>query len=449
MEYYFGQGVFLTLLSSILCVLGCLVIYFENIYYFIVPKFITKKYPIQLKDNFRFLNGSMAFSSGCLLFTALFKLLPEALNYFEQDNDSKSSNLYVIISFACGIIVCLSFNAILHFATSESVVHCDHDGQVHGIDEIPEIEAHENDNENHHENHDHNHSHSHSHSHERNHNHSHDHNHTHHTPDDLSISSETSPLLKPTLKPSKSMIHFFTQQENDIGECKGYTSAELCLFHHNTEQSQDLHFCEIPELESEQVHSTGASLHPIKTSDSTHHHHHHVTSPISRLFLIGIQTAMAITLHKFPEGFITYVTSETNPELGITIFLSLLLHNFTEGFSICLPLYYSFESGVSKRHAKLKAFLISGTLAGLSQPLGALGGYIFLKLNNITPGSDLDTSNLNQIFGITMAVTSGFLSVVGLSMYGSAIGFGGSLNFVMMWCVTGIILIGLSSVWAS
>jgi ZIP family zinc transporter len=166
------------------------------------------------------------------------------------------------------------------------------------------------------------------------------------------------------------------------------------------------------------------------------------------LFLIGIQTAFAVTLHKFPEGFITYVTSETNPQLGVTIFLSLLLHNFTEGFSICLPLYYSFANGVNRKYAKLKALAISAILVGLSQPLGALGGYLFLKMNNVNPGSDIDTSNLNFIFGVTMAITSGFLTVVALSMYGSAISFGGGINFAMIWCMMGMVLIGLSSIYA-
>lgn len=398
----------------------------------------------------------MAFSSGCLLFTALFKLLPEALNYFEKDSNSKSSNLYLMFAFASGIIVFLTFNTVLHLITSESVVHCDHEGKSNDCgNSIDDMESGDH-GHNHYSDHHQSHSDSHSHSHHNDHNHHHHHHQYHHNGnshvsdqinhDNDSISSEeTSPLLKTvTNKQSKSMIHYFIQQENDIGECKGYTSAELCIFHHNTEQLQDLHFCEIPELSDQQITSTGNSLHRTRTSDSTHHHHH-VTSPISRLFLIGIQTALAITLHKFPEGFITYVTSETNPQLGVTIFLSLLLHNFTEGFSICLPLYYSFESGVSKKYAKLKAFLISALLAGLSQPLGALGGYVFLKLNHIEPGSDFDDANLSFVFGITMAVTSGFLSVVGLSMYGSAISFGGSLNFVMMWCVTGIILIGLTS----
>ena len=63
------------------------------------------------------------------------------------------------------------------------------------------------------------------------------------------------------------------------------------------------------------AHSSHARSHRSHKID----HHHHVNSPLSRLLTIGIQTTLAITLHKLPEGFITYITSETNPQLGISI----------------------------------------------------------------------------------------------------------------------------------
>ena len=450
------QGWTLTFLSSILCISGCLVIYIENLYYLLLPQWITSRNKFHLKDNYQFLNGSMAFSSGCLIFTSLFRLLPESLSYFMNSDEvanDKWLNFCVIVSYAVGVAVCLLFNTILHLMTSESVVHCGHGTEPHG---------HSHDNQSHGSDyHEHQHQHQHEHGHENHfqngHHHSHDSNineesspehwdpsndgHDHHDE-----TSESTPLL---IK-KKSFLHFFVRDEGDVGECKGYSSAELCLFHtkDNTTEQTDLHFCEIPELNDSITTKSINHLHPTHSHDSGLHHHHHVTSPISRLFLIGIQTAFAVTLHKFPEGFITYVTSETNPQLGVTIFLSLLLHNFTEGFSICLPLYYSFANGVNRRYAKLKALAISAILVGLSQPLGALGGYIFLKLNHVNPGSDIDTSKLNFIFGITMAITSGFLTVVALSMYGSAISFGGSINFAMIWCMIGMVLIGLSSIYA-
>jgi ZIP family zinc transporter len=129
------QGWTLTFMSSILCVSGCLVIFVENLYYLLLPELITSRHKFHLKDNYRFLNGSMAFSSGCLIFTSLFRLLPESLEYFtnsEQVANDKWLNFCVIVSYAVGVTVCLLFNTILHLMTSESVVHCGHGTEPHG-----------------------------------------------------------------------------------------------------------------------------------------------------------------------------------------------------------------------------------------------------------------------------------------------------------------------------
>ncbi|KAK6204337.1 vacuolar Zn-iron permease [Scheffersomyces amazonensis] len=526
-----SQGWFLTALSSCMCLLGCLVIYLDDLYYFIMPKSITSRYGFNLNGNYSFLNASLAFSAGCLLFTSLFRLLPEALEYLKNsvtDEDPISETterklqFNLIVSYIVGTIVCVSFNTFLHYITSESVVHCNHGDHEQDLDNADDNEPyHQNDHQtgsgssNYHS---HGHTHGHTHSHIHSHSHGHEHTHTNdgshnskdlicknpedpnspdssdtystnelnnvsdqhvdHSPEDL---DETTPLVSPPpLRQRKSLIHYFTihgDGTDDVGECKGYSSAELCLFQqHNSVNmeltSSQLHFCEIPELRTSHHHQH-LHQHQIDTRDGnssmaeSHHlqatqsnashldhksdHHHHINTPLSRLLLIGIQTTLAITLHKLPEGFITYITSETNPQLGVSIFLSLLFHNFTEGFSMCLPLYYSFTNGSTKRNAKLKAIGISGLLGGLAQPLGALLGYLFINYNRdrLSDGKDgdiIDMESLDFVFGITLSVTSSFLTVIGLSMYGSAVSFGGSLNSVMSWCIFGISIIGLASI---
>lgn len=441
-------------------------VFLDDLYYLVFPKFITKRFSFHLKENYKFMNASLAFSSGCLLFTALYRLLPEALAYL-KDTDAEAGtrmalsstrqlHIKMFMAYIGGIILSLTFNAALHIATSESVFHCsEHDhgpaaahGSAAGHDSSP--------------------------------------------PQTTEV-NEDSPLL-PTLLRKKSLFHILTVKRHDEcieGECKGYSSAELCLFHGDKKAS--LHHCDIPAISPKLLPQDGA-VHldelaetlPVKASsththghgdieasagqhhghdhghehtndhshslhnDHSHHHdhHHHVNSAFSKLFLIGIQTILAITLHKFPEGFITYITSETDPQLGVLIFISLLFHNFTEGFLMCLPLYYLFASSLNVRLAKLKAVTISAFLGGISQPLGALGAILFLRLNNVTPGDgNLDVDKLNHILGLTLAVTSGFLTVIGLSMYGSAVAFsGGSLHLIMVWCLVGICVIGLSSV---
>jgi zinc transporter, ZIP family len=72
------------------------------------------------------------------------------------------------------------------------------------------------------------------------------------------------------------------------------------------------------------------------TADADYHHHH---VPTNEFMSIGLQTSIAIALHKLPEGFITFATNHANPKLGFTVFMALFIHNVTEGFAMALPLY--------------------------------------------------------------------------------------------------------------
>ena len=77
-------------------------------------------------------------------------------------------------------------------------------------------------------------------------------------------------------------------------------------------------------------------------NDPAQNHHHHV--PTNAFLSIGLQTSIAIALHKLPEGFITYATNHANPKLGFSVFMALFIHNITEGFAMALPLYLAINS---------------------------------------------------------------------------------------------------------
>lgn len=506
-----STGWLLTLVLSCLCALGSSVIFLDDLYDLIVPKYISSRYPFRLKQNYTFLNGSLAFSAGCLLFISLYRLLPKALDYLitskpghDVDSEFRWAQTDLLIAYVGGVIACLSMNAFLHRITSELVVHCSHSSDnAHTHSSDRDIEATATDEPHHH--------------------------HSYDSIDMMEPSQVTSKIHSPATPPLETTIadplmqpvstdprapllgpkrksfiqRMWPGQDDDstnVGECKGYTLAELCRYKAAVGGASNvpLHYCEIPLLRQDSdstededpeyrpnpdsVHDSHRELHAVSLHHLTHSrhlhppehdhsnttatdarrhhqdhhdhhddHHHHVNTPTSRLLLIGVQTTVAITLHKLPEGFVTYVTSTTSPRLGFSIFLSLLVHNFTEGFSMCMPLYYLFAQNKRfKRFAKLKAFAISAILGGVSQPLGALIGYVFLKMNHYTGPDNVppefDMQRLDFVFGCSIAVTSGFLTVVGLSMYGLAVQFGGSLQFVMLWCITGIFLIGLSTV---
>ncbi|KAG0245814.1 Zinc/iron permease [Mortierella sp. GBAus27b] len=87
---------------------------------------------------------------------------------------------------------------------------------------------------------------------------------------------------------------------------------------------------------------------------------------------IGIQTALAIAIHKFPEGLITFLSTTTDPCLGLSVFMAISVHNIIEGYLIAFPLFIGL-------HSRSKAFVLAAALGGLSQPLGALLGWFILR----------------------------------------------------------------------
>ncbi|MEA1960661.1 MAG: zinc transporter ZupT [Bacillota bacterium] len=89
-----------------------------------------------------------------------------------------------------------------------------------------------------------------------------------------------------------------------------------------------------------------------------------------KLFRTGSLAAIAIAIHNFPEGLATFVSAVQDPSLGIVIATAIAIHNIPEGISVSVPVYYA--TGDRK-----KAFVLS-FLSGLSEPVGALIGYLIL-----------------------------------------------------------------------
>lgn len=83
-----------------------------------------------------------------------------------------------------------------------------------------------------------------------------------------------------------------------------------------------------------------------------------------KLLRTGVFTAIAVTLHNFPEGIASYASTMKNSALGISIALAIAIHNIPEGIAVSIPVYYA--TGNRK-----KAFLAS-LFSGLSEPLGAI-----------------------------------------------------------------------------
>ena len=90
----------------------------------------------------------------------------------------------------------------------------------------------------------------------------------------------------------------------------------------------------------------------------------------NRLIRSGLLTALAIAIHNFPEGLATFISALQEPKVAIPIVIAIAIHNIPEGIAVSVPIYYGTGS-------KKKAFLYS-FLSGLSEPIGAVIGYLIL-----------------------------------------------------------------------
>jgi len=115
----------------------------------------------------------------------------------------------------------------------------------------------------------------------------------------------------------------------------------------------------------------------------------------SRLLRMGLFTALAVGIHNFPEGLATFVSALQEPKIAIPIAVAIAIHNIPEGVAVSVPVYYA--TGDRK-----KAFFYS-FLSGLSEPLGAIIGYLLLMpfMNDLA-------------FGIIFAAVAGIMVFISL-----------------------------------
>lgn len=86
----------------------------------------------------------------------------------------------------------------------------------------------------------------------------------------------------------------------------------------------------------------------------------------------GFLTAIAISLHRFPEGLTMFLVASTDIKLGIPLAIAIAIHNLPEGIAIGLPMYHATGK---KRYA-----MLFSALAGISGPIGALIGFGLIKI---------------------------------------------------------------------
>lgn len=90
----------------------------------------------------------------------------------------------------------------------------------------------------------------------------------------------------------------------------------------------------------------------------------------SRMMRAGVLTAIAISIHNFPEGFATFVAGLTDPKIAIPVAVAIAIHNIPEGIAVAVPI----REATGSRGKALKW----ATLSGLAEPAGAAVGFILL-----------------------------------------------------------------------
>ncbi|MCL2202889.1 MAG: zinc transporter ZupT [Defluviitaleaceae bacterium] len=143
----------------------------------------------------------------------------------------------------------------------------------------------------------------------------------------------------------------------------------------------------------------------------------------------GTLSAIAIAIHNFPEGFITFMAAMYDPALGVAIAIAVAIHNIPEGIAMAAPLYYATGS-------KAKAIAIS-TLSGLTEPLGGLVAW--LALRHIF-------GDVGAVFGLTFAAVGGIMVFVAVYQLLPTAGKYDSHASVMRWLFAGMAVMAASLV---
>ncbi|KAL6933639.1 uncharacterized protein HGUI_02678 [Hanseniaspora guilliermondii] len=379
----------------------------------------------------KLLNYGLSLSAGSMIVTSIYKVLPRS--------NLHNKNVLISCGWVSGLILSLCLNYIVHHYTNESLIHCAHSEG----DQKAE------------------HSHSHSDtSEEDQHEVSSKHSHSHLSLGNMKLSKldeacqslnkqSSSPLLNKSRSHSN-LPESIKCLENTIGyDLKNIDHYRSMVFNKNSSKLHEdtpltsegsNNYGSTSTQEGNQTHHLHShSIHPhfddfSSDSDEVPQHSHKFETPFSKLFSIGLQTCLALSLHKLPEGLIIYFSNldkesramdGTDTTKGSSIFIALAIHNFIEGFAMCLPIYTAFAS-------KAKAVVLISLLGGVTQPLGAFIGYLIYnaymkKQKDSTTGIiHWISQNSSTVNILLMSVTSGFLFVISLQMLQTAIGFSDS-----------------------
>jgi len=144
-----------------------------------------------------------------------------------------------------------------------------------------------------------------------------------------------------------------------------------------------------------------------------------------KLMRIGLMSAIAITIHNFPEGIATFMAALYDPALGISIAVAVAIHNIPEGIAVSVPIYHA--TGNKKKAIKYSF------LSGLAEPLGAIIAFLFLMtfLNGV-------------VLGIIFALVAGIMVFISIDELLPAAHKYGEHHLAIYGFVAGMLIMALS-----
>jgi ZIP family zinc transporter len=132
-----------------------------------------------------------------------------------------------------------------------------------------------------------------------------------------------------------------------------------------------------------------------RTAQAGHGAHDH-RADHHKLMRMGVFTALAITIHNFPEGLATFLAALQDPHLGVAIAIAVALHNIPEGISVSVPIFYATGD-------RRKAFTYS-LLSGLAEPVGAAVAYGVLALVSTGSPGVVPPQVMGVLFGAVAGI---------------------------------------------
>ncbi|RDW90526.1 Zn(2+) transporter ZRT3 [Aspergillus mulundensis] len=445
------RGWVMSAVSGVACVLGSSVICVD----LILRRFWPRSH-FQIVHNNAFLSASLCLSAGVILFTSLYSMLPTSREYLMKAGWSPSRSAYALIGlFIAGVIGIRGLSAVLHKFLPSHVVDCahTHDASPHDGSDLEQGKGHP----------------------------------------PLRVRthnglSERTPLLTSTKstpavvglrgtgrevgdvnrsgrepwrvrlgRRMSSLIGGAKAHCDENGPCYGFSQAcgdecskTLVRSAISADDASDTDI-QAPGVSADAPSSSSDidmpddapfpppsepeehSKHPVAAPQ----HHHHV--PQNAFLSIGLQTSVAIALHKLPEGFITYATNHASPTLGMTVFLALFIHNISEGFAMALPLYLAI-------HSRGWAMFWSSLLGGISQPAGAGLAALWIwgaRKAGSGAGDGQDETSW-AVYGCMFAVTAGVMVSVGLQLFTEGLVLTHQRNMAIGFAIGGMGLMGLS-----